>query len=82
MKRSRIILAVFLFTLFASPAAKAQFFSEQTIKLDKALRLIDAYYVDTVKQDKLVAEAIIAILRELDPHSAYISKEEIGRAHV
>ncbi len=45
-------------------------------KLRYAEQLIENYYVDTVNSDKLVEEAIIAMLETLDPHSTYTDPEE------
>ena len=73
----RIFILFIGFGLFLVSEVPAQFLSEQTIKLDKALRLIDSYYVDSVNQDNLVEDAIIGVLKDLDPHSVYISKEEV-----
>lgn len=73
----RAIILFFGFSLLLSSELPAQFLSEQTIKLDKALRLIDSYYVDSVNQNSLVEDAIIGVLKDLDPHSVYISKEEV-----
>ena len=44
-------------------------------KLSTIYYLIDNFYVDTANVEKLTEEAIITILKELDPHSAYISKK-------
>lgn len=41
-------------------------------KLNQILGLIDEEYVDTIETDKLTDEAIVALLTQLDPHSAYI----------
>lgn len=41
-------------------------------KLNQILGLIDEEYVDTVNAENLTDEAIIALLTQLDPHSAYI----------
>ena len=38
---------------------------------------IDAFYVDTVNLQKLTEDAIIKALSDLDPHSVYITKEEV-----
>jgi len=57
--------------------SQAQVFNEQAFKLSKLLNLISGYYVDTVNEDKLVEDAIRQLLRELDPHSVYISKDEV-----
>ena len=45
-------------------------------KLRYAEGIIEGYYVDTVNSDKLVEEAIIAMLKTLDPHSTYSNVEE------
>ncbi len=52
-----------------------------TQKLATTLYLIDNYYVDTANIDKVAEEAIIAALKELDPHSAYISKKDVEKAN-
>lgn len=45
-------------------------------KLGYAERLIESFYVDTVDSPKMVEEAIIAMLKTLDPHSVYTDAEE------
>lgn len=45
-------------------------------KLRYAEKIIENFYVDTVKPDKIVDEAIIAMLKTLDPHSTYSTPEE------
>ena len=50
-------------------------------KFATTLFLIDNYYVDTANSEKVVEEAIIAALKELDPHSAYISKKDVEKAN-
>lgn len=77
MKKYIITIVVTVAGLFLPVTLNAQFLNEQTMKLDKTLRLIDAYYVDTVNRDKLVEDAIIALLKDLDPHSVYVTKEEV-----
>lgn len=52
-------------------------YREQTFKMTRVLDLIDKLYVDTTNQEKLVETGIIAMLKELDPHSVYISKDEV-----
>ena len=41
------------------------------------IRYIDAKYVDEVHSDRLIEKAIQSILAELDPHSSYISPNEL-----
>ena len=50
-------------------------------KFATTLYLIDNYYVDTVNSEKVVEDAIKGALRELDPHSAYISKKDVEKAN-
>lgn len=45
-------------------------------KLQAAQQLIGAYYVEDVKSDTIVDEAIRAMITTLDPHSAYTTPEE------
>lgn len=45
-------------------------------KLRYAEGIIENYYVDTVNSDKIVEEAIVAMLKTLDPHSSYTNAEE------
>lgn len=50
-------------------------------KLSTLYYLIDNFYVDTANIEKLTEDAIVAILKELDPHSAYISKKDVQKAN-
>lgn len=47
-------------------------------KIDQVLGAISKSYVDTVDVDKLIESAIPTILAGLDPHSSYISAEEMA----
>ncbi len=46
-------------------------------KVEEIIRYIDAKYVEEVDRDALVETAIEELLVELDPHSTYISAEEL-----
>ena len=50
-------------------------------KLANILYLIENFYVDTANIDKVTEDAIVAALKELDPHSAYISKKDVEKAN-
>ena len=50
-------------------------------KLNALLRIIDDQYVDTVKINDLVEEAMPQILSELDPHSSYIPAKNLEAAN-
>ncbi len=51
-----------------------------TQKFSTLLFLIDNFYMDTVNMQQLTEKAIIATLKDLDPHSAYISKKNVKSA--
>ena len=53
---------------------KAQDVQDNTMKFGRLLRLVDSYYVDSTKINDLTEKAIVEVLRNLDPHSVYISK--------
>ena len=60
------------------PQSKGQMNAQ---KLATTLYLIENFYVDTANSDKVTEDAIIAALKELDPHSAYISKKDVEKAN-
>lgn len=57
-----------------SPASTDQKFSS-------VMNLIRNFYVDTVDEPKLVETAIREMLKNLDPHSVYMSKKELQEAN-
>lgn len=50
---------------------------KQTYKYQRLMALIDAFYVEKVDVNKLTEAAIVKVLSELDPHSVYISPDEV-----
>ncbi len=50
-------------------------------KIANAMAAVKELYVDTVNEDKVVDAAIVAMMKELDPHSAYIPKDEVERTN-
>ncbi len=55
--------------------------SETTDKFATLIQYIESMYVDSVNSKELVEKAIIHLLEELDPHSTYISAEEVAEAN-
>ena len=75
---------IFFFLLFLAltPVLFAQGFSSfQQRKLTNALTAISNLYVDSINDKKIVENTLEAILKELDPHSLYIPKEEVDRVN-
>lgn len=50
-------------------------------KFEAALQIIRLQYADTTNEEKLTEAAIRGMLKELDPHSVYMSKKEIDKAN-
>ena len=71
-------LHIFLFfvILFSSLNLKAQN-QESLQKLRRLISIIDNFYVDSVNMPALVEKAVIAMMKELDPHSVYIPKNDV-----
>lgn len=77
-----IICALIAFiTLPLLAQKKKNNFEEDSKKLTSALQIIDLFYVDTVNNNKLIESGLDAMLKELDPHSVYLSKEELKEAN-
>lgn len=78
MIRNTIITFVF-FSLLGSVKIQAQDYDPNATerKFNTVLQAIRYAYVDTVNLNKLVESSIVSMLQELDPHSQYISKEEL-----
>lgn len=74
MKRHLLLLAVLLSVV---GQLQAQDESSAMRKLNLATYAIDRFYVDSVNQTKLVEDAIVGMLKELDPHSTYMNPEEV-----
>ncbi len=74
---SKFTFAFLLFFVLCFSQTQAQEVRDQTIKYQNLIALVDAFYVDSVNLEKLTEDAIIKVLAELDPHSVYISKDEV-----
>jgi carboxyl-terminal processing protease len=71
--RSILVIAFLLTSL----SAYSQVLNEETFKIGRTFGLIDAFYVDSADMNKLAEKAIIEILKNLDPHSTYISAKDV-----
>ena len=71
-----------LLIVFSATLVSAQGFSSmQQRKLTNALSAISSLYVDSINDKKLVESTLETILKDLDPHSSYIPKEEVERVN-
>ena len=86
MRYLKLLFVSFLMILHISLNAQSQprdskDMQQSLQKLSTMYYLINNFYVDTANLESLTEEAIVAILKELDPHSAYISKEDVEKAN-
>ncbi|MBN2214974.1 MAG: S41 family peptidase [Bacteroidales bacterium] len=73
----KVLIAVGLVLLFLTRMAESQVHFEQAFKFGQMLEWLSEYYVDSVNEETMVEKAIIHLLKELDPHSSYLTKEEV-----
>lgn len=78
-RNTGILIIVGVIMFFGGNGLKAQDVQNNTLKFGRLLRLIDSYYVDTANVNDITEKAIVEVLRNLDPHSVYISKEEVEK---
>lgn len=76
-----ILSLVFIQTGFAQNYRSGDKVQEQAMKYGRLMRLINSYYVDSTDIEDLTEKAIVKVLSELDPHSVYISKEDVEKAN-
>jgi carboxyl-terminal processing protease len=76
-----VLLTILLHNLVVAQAITKSDPKETSQKFAATLFYIENFYVDTTQPAKLVEAAIVSMLKELDPHSAYISKEELDAAN-
>jgi carboxyl-terminal processing protease len=80
----RISLLLFLLFLFHSISYSQNYREDPDAGLRKystAMQIIKYAYVDSVNEPKLIEKSIIETLKELDPHSMYISKKDVEKAN-
>ncbi|HPQ13217.1 MAG TPA: peptidase S41, partial [Paludibacteraceae bacterium] len=70
---------VFIFNLILAGVFGQGISLMQQRKLMNALNAISSLYVDSINDKKLIESAITALLKDLDPHSSYIPREEVER---
>jgi len=75
IRRVYLILSIVFVSSFVASAQQSSSFS--AYKFVRFLQYLSNDYVDTVNPNRMVDEAIRSTLEKLDPHSVYISKEEV-----
>ncbi len=76
IKVEKVLSVIALSAILISSSLKS--FSQGSAgKLDYAMQVIKAVYVDTVDEKKITDASLRAMIKELDPHSVYIPVEEM-----
>ena len=78
-QKMKKLYLVFIFNLILAGVFGQGISLMQQRKLMNALNAISSLYVDSINDKKLVESAITALLKDLDPHSSYIPREEVER---
>jgi carboxyl-terminal processing protease len=74
-----IVLTVLIFVYAPNVINAQEAVQKNQLKFGRLLRLIDGYYVDSADVEVLTEKAIVHMLGELDPHSVYISRDEVEK---
>jgi len=77
----KIKLFLLFFIISVATWAQNSSFPVNAQKMNQLIKNINDYYLDTVNFDLLVEKGVIEMLKELDPHSAYISKKDVQQAN-
>ena len=74
-----VVIGIVIGTFFAKhfSSNRLNIINSGSNRLNNLLHIIDDQYVDTVNIDSLVEKAIPQILSDLDPHSVYISANDV-----
>lgn len=80
----RIFCTLFAISIFIVSSTYAQALryeqdpsTEQLLKFNQYFQYLNGLYVDTIDNQMLIEEAIVATLAKLDPHSAYVTAEDM-----
>ena len=77
-----VVIGVLVGTFYANHFSgnRLNIINSGSSRLSNLLHIIDDQYVDSVNIDELVDKALPQILAELDPHSVYISANDVQMA--
>ena len=87
MQKRKYLIPIFLMLISigvlvgmkVNTAASGDDVFDNVKKFNEALTLVQKNYVDEVDADKLTEAAIKGMLGQLDPHSTYITKDQLKR---
>jgi carboxyl-terminal processing protease len=77
MKMSRVYSYMVLAFLMIAPQILQGQWNMEAIKLAQVMEKVSTFYVDSIDESDVAERTIVRMLHELDPHSSYLSKEDL-----
>ena len=77
IKRMRIYKFLAIALLALTPQILPGQYNVEALKLAQVMEKISTFYVDSIDESDVTERTIVRMLHELDPHSSYLSKEEL-----
>jgi len=73
----KFIKTLVLAALVVAPGMSYGQWNAEALKLAQVMEKVSRFYVDTIDESAVVERTIEQMLHDLDPHSSYLSKEEL-----
>jgi carboxyl-terminal processing protease len=73
----KFIRILVLAALVIAPGMSYGQWNAEALKLAQVMEKVSRFYVDTIDESAVVERTIEQMLHDLDPHSSYLSKEEL-----
>jgi carboxyl-terminal processing protease len=77
MNMSRVYSYMVLAFLMIAPQILQGQWNMEAIKLAQVMEKVSTFYVDSIDESDVAERTIVRMLHELDPHSSYLSKEDL-----
>ena len=77
MNMSRIYRYMILAFLMIAPQILQGQWNVEAVKLAQVMEKVITFYVDSIDESDVAERTIVRMLHELDPHSSYLSKEDL-----
>ncbi len=77
IKRMRIYNYLAIALIALTPQILQGQYNVEALKLAQVMEKISTFYVDSIDESDVAERTIVRMLHELDPHSSYLSKEEL-----
>ena len=77
MNMSRIFSYMVLAFLMIAPQILQGQWNMEAVKLAQVMEKVSTFYVDSIDESDVAERTIVRMLHELDPHSSYLSKDDL-----